>query len=239
MFDALQLSDAKAIAKRLSKYLATQGFLLKHSQALELAAAAFGFRDFNTLSATLPGQAAPTAAALADTSPTSAHSDEIIEFLREVFAENHVARNGQNPQAAFLAAWADHQIDRLAERAQKASQQLGRKPVVVDAAHKTPLSLYSDIAGGEFRSINDAAEIVADMLYNDDVVLIIKAISRLKDNGKGRHARWIAKVIDDAHFDRVHPKGDIVFVDCASFLEKSYRVLGPYVRVLAEPSWRF
>jgi hypothetical protein len=238
MFDALQLSDAKAIAKRLSKYLATQGFRLKHSQALELSAAAFGFRDFNTLSAALPERAAPTAAG-GDRPPALVYSGEVIDFLRELFTENHVGRNGKNPQAAFLVGWEDHQLDRLAELAQHASTRLGRKPVLVDAAHKTPLSFYSDIAGAEFRSANEAAGIVAAMLYHDDIVLIVKAISRLNDAGKSRQARWIAKVIDDAHFDHVHPKADIIFVDCASFLEKSYRVLGPYVRVLAEPSWRF
>jgi hypothetical protein len=237
MFDALQLSDAKAIAKRLNKYLATQGFRLKHTQALELAAAAFGFRDFNTLSAALPERAAPTAAC-SDTPPARVYSGEVIDFLRELFTENHIARNGKNPQTAFLVAWQDHQLDRLAELAQHASTRLGRKSVLVDAADKRPRSFYNDIVGAQARSANEAAHIVADMLYNDDVVVIIKAISKLNDTGKSRQARWIAKVIDDAHFDRVHPKADIVFVDYASFLEKSYRVLGPYVRVFAEPSWR-
>lgn len=237
MSEALQLSDAKAIAKRVNKYLTTQGFRLKHTQALELVAAAFGFRDFNTLSVALPERAAP-AVADGNRPPARVYSGEVIDFLRQLFTQNHIDLDGKNPQTAFLVAWQDHQIDRLADLAQHASTRLGRKSVLVDAANKTPRSFYNDIAGAQARSANEAAHIVADMLYDDDVVVIIKAISKLNDTGKNQHARWIAKVIDDAHFDRVHPKADIVFVDYASFLEKSYRVLGPYVRVFAEPSWR-
>lgn len=56
MSEHLTLPDratAKALAKRLRQSLVSEGNFVTHSEALELTAKQFGFRDWNTLSAKL------------------------------------------------------------------------------------------------------------------------------------------------------------------------------------------
>lgn len=62
---------------------------------------------------------------------------------------------------------------------------------------------------------------------------MISGISKSKiPSGKADYARSIIKINDDAHFKNIFPKSDIIFVDSAAFLERSWEQLGTYINIL-------
>jgi Glyoxalase superfamily protein/Clp amino terminal domain, pathogenicity island component len=77
--------DAKAIAHTLRATLAAQGLKLTNSQSLELTAEAFGVANWNTLSASIKGEAR---AAREDVSQPSASKDTPVLPFSTEFAES-------------------------------------------------------------------------------------------------------------------------------------------------------
>lgn len=230
---SLSLFEAKIYAKRLSKYLSGIGVAVKHAQALEVVAGMLGFRDFNTLHATL----SPTPsnhrfeATQGGVAPASepTEQEELSAFLRQVFQENHEIRAGKNPRAVYLATVSESEVDRLSDRVVGAVHALGRRAGVIDAAGRTSASFYAAFFTPRSRSAHALTKALIASLYEDETVWVIKNFSKLKDQRKGWHMRGLIKIIDDAHFEGIHPKGDLVFIDSASFLERHERILGPYV----------
>ncbi len=230
---SLSLFEAKVYAKRLSKHLSDIGVAVKHTQALEAVAGMFGFRDFNTLRARLSSTS--SSHRFETDQDNVAHTDEPTEqeeltaFLRLVFKENHEIRAGQNPRAVYLATVSETEVDRLSDRAIGAAHALGRRAAVIDAANRTSASFYAAFAATRSRSPYLLNKALIARLYEDETVWVIKNFSRLKDQRKGWHMRGLIKIIDDAHFEGVHPKSDLVFIDSASFLERHERIFSPYV----------
>src|SRR5260370_10387254 len=76
--------DAKAMAHTLRAALATKGLNVTVSQSLELIAQAFGVADWNTLSATIHGEAAgPRNNATAPQFPTTATMHRTLAYARQ------------------------------------------------------------------------------------------------------------------------------------------------------------
>lgn len=220
MQTTISRSESKAFAKRLTSFLAPQGVSLKHSQALEAVAAMLGFRDYNTLNAVLPHK---------DSENRQLPYNDITRFLDAALRHNHDVVKGKNPNAVCLAAFSEGQLDHIVDRTLRALEKLGKKAVFINAANKTLLAFYNEIAGRDFRFAYEADRMVTESLYNDDRVLVIYELSKLSEPRRASHMRSLVKVLDDAHFDNVHPKSDLVFIDHASFFEKSYRSIGNYV----------
>jgi hypothetical protein len=73
--------DPKAIARRLRARLIGQGTTLTHSEALELAAAALGFRDWNTCAAATVVSPEPTTIPILRTFPGPEARRFYVDFL--------------------------------------------------------------------------------------------------------------------------------------------------------------
>jgi hypothetical protein len=66
-----------------------------------------------------------------------------------------------------------------------------------------------------------------------DYVLVFIGLSQSRLNrDKGGLNRSIIKINDDAHFKKISPRSDLVFIDQASFLEKNFKQLGNYIDIL-------
>lgn len=236
MLASISELETKAFAKRLAGHLAAKGISIKHSQALEAVAAMLGFRDYNTLRASLPvsdGAVVESVGPQNNRAPIKDRFGSLGEFLYSALWHNHEVARGKNPNAICLAAFNEEQIEHLTDQAVYVLEKLGKKISVINAARKTSLAFYNEIAGTDFRATYEASEAVVEMLYREDRVFLIKEFSKLEDNHKASHMRSLIKVIDDAHIKGVHPKGDLVFVDYASFFEKSFRTIGNYVWIRA------
>lgn len=228
--------ETKTFAKRLTGHLAAKGISIKHSHALEAVAAMLGFRDYNTLRASLPvsdGAVVESVGPHSNRVPIKDKFDSLGEFLYSALWHNHEVARGKNPNAICLAAFNEEQIERLTDQTVYALEKLGKKISVIDAARKTSLAFYNEIAGTAFHATYEASEAVAEMLYREERVFAIKEFSKLEDTHKASHMRSLIKVIDDAYLKDIHPKGDIVFVDHASFFERSFHTIGNYVWIRA------
>ena len=72
-----------------------------------------------------------------------------------------------------------------------------------------------------------------EILLKSNKVVVISGISKSKiASRKSDYARSIIKINDDAQLSNISPASDIVFVDSAAFLEKSWRQLNVYIKIL-------
>jgi len=222
----ISVSDAKAFAKRLSTFVSQSGCQLKHTQSLEAVAAMLGYRNFNTLRASLNSESP------SDTKVATEGDDHFVVFFSGVFESNHRTPTNPNPQCIYLPAYTTGHLNTLETLARKALAELGRNTVYVDALDKTGLAICEAITNQAFRTAGDGFNAVAEMIAETDTVLVIKGFSEAKMSHKGGFARGLIKCLDDAHIHGRRQEGDVVFVDYASFLEKNWGQIGPYLSIM-------
>ncbi len=94
--------------------------------------------------------------------------------------------------------------------------------------------MASQLYGTKPNSKRDAWNMFKEIQLNLDKVIVISNLSQSKvPSSKSSQARSLIKINDDAHFEAIKPKSDLVFVDYASFLQRSWSELGPYIDVFA------
>ena len=88
--------------------------------------------------------------------------------------------------------------------------------------------------GTEPNSRSDAWKMFEEVLLGSNKVIVISNISKSKiASRKSGFARMIIKINDDAHLKKIKPESDILFVDSAGFLERSWDELGDYINIFA------
>jgi hypothetical protein len=79
-----------------------------------------------------------------------------------------------------------------------------------------------------------AYQAIEELLLKTDNVLVINEFSKSKSKlDKGYALRDILKIVDDAHFKKIKPASDIVIIDYANFLQRSWTELSVYIRIIS------
>lgn len=158
--------------------------------------------------------------------------------LNCLFYHNHQFNAGRNPDSAFFVGFERKDLNKIEKGVCDALKELGRDYLVVDAANKPYRKIVKEICripempGMPAMSTYELRNTLRQVLYSRDNVIVIKEISGSNlQSRKAGFVRALIKIIDDAHFDKVHPKTDLVFIDYANFLQKIWENVGPYLQV--------
>lgn len=153
-------------------------------------------------------------------------------FLHALYTSNHRDKNA-NPNAGYCVAFTEEHFDKHFSAILEANEWLGRETLFVDAKNATFREIASQLYGTKPGTETEAWKMFQEILLISRNVVVISGISKSKiASGKSDYARSIIKINDDAHFRNIFPVSDIVFVDSAAFLERSWRQLGTYINIL-------
>ena len=152
-------------------------------------------------------------------------------FLMSLFMDNHEVADEINPNAGFIVCFSGKQIKDATESVAKEISALNRTHLILDAAGKSLAAMAEDLSGARHRTHYDAFQEFERTLLHSDTVLIVKAISRAKVKDRAGLARSLVKIGDDAHFKGIRPRSDLIFIDYAEFLQKSWDEIGIYVKI--------
>ncbi|MFO7751353.1 MAG: hypothetical protein R6V54_14795 [Desulfobacteraceae bacterium] len=154
-------------------------------------------------------------------------------FLHSLFYNNHERLKGSNPNTGFIQIFNEKQIESIVGRTKDALEWLGRNFIIVECKDKGIREIGRQLPFDKCNNYNDFYKLIQYALLKTDYVLVFKELSKSKVTiNKSEIARSIIKINDDAHFKSIFPQSDILFIDYASFLEKSWEDLGPYIEIL-------
>ena len=154
-------------------------------------------------------------------------------FLHGLFTANHRVEN-INPNAGYFVSFTEEQITENVRKITHALEWLGRHFVLIDAKDCTFKDMAEQIYGIKPKNTHDAWIAFEDFLLKSQDVMIISNISQSKiPSGKSEIARWLIKTNDDAHLRGIKPNSDIVFVDTACFLQRSWKDFDIYTNTFS------
>jgi len=152
------------------------------------------------------------------------------------FEQNRLTKT--NPDAIFFFGFTEEHIASFREAIPEALDQLSRPHIVIDCSEKTFKQIYLEAIEESGKHIPqtvptyEAAQIFNDILLNGAFSLVLAMFSEAKGSHKPGHARSLIKLLDDAHFENYNVMSDVVFIDRAGFLEKSWGDIGHYIRLV-------
>lgn len=153
-------------------------------------------------------------------------------FLHALYTSNHRDKNS-NPNAGYCVSFTEEHFDEHLVKISEANEWLERKTFIVNAENCTFRKIASQLYGIMPKSETDAWKMFYKILLESSNVVVISGISKSKiPSKKSDYARSIIKINDDAHLMNISPASDIVFVDSAAFLERSWKQLGIYINIL-------
>lgn len=154
-------------------------------------------------------------------------------FLHGLFTANHIIEN-INPNAGYFVSFTEEQVNENVSRIINALEWLGRKFVLIDAEDCTFKDMAEKIYGVKPKNTHDAWIAFEEFLLKSQDVMIISNISQSKiPSRKSGFARSLIKVNDDAHLRGIKPNSDIVFVDTACFLQRSWKDFEIYTNIFS------
>ena len=153
-------------------------------------------------------------------------------FLHALYTSNHRDKKA-NPNAGYCVSFTEEHFKNHLTKISEANEWLQRKTLLVDAKNCTFKKIASQLYGIAPRSETEAWNMFYEILLKSSNVVVISGISISKiPSRKSDYARSIIKINDDAHLSNIFPASDIVFVDSAAFLERSWQQLGTYINIL-------
>jgi hypothetical protein len=153
-------------------------------------------------------------------------------FLCSLFYENHEILQGKNPRGGFLIGFDSDRINGLISEVINTLKSLGREYILIDANGKTFHQSIQHISGRKKDPLYNPFKDLKEILLNSNKVVIFKEISKCKSRiNKLTLVRSIVKTIDDSHCEDRKPLSDILFVDYADCLQKSWKHISSYVKV--------
>lgn len=157
--------------------------------------------------------------------------------LDSLFYDNHEIKEGVNPKAAYYICFSQDQILSKEASVTQALEKIGRKYIVLNASNKTFRQLGEFIIDNKCPTQEAAYKAIENLLLYTDYVLVITELSKLKSKQKALVLRSLVKIIDDAHFDKIYPSADLVLIDYADFIQKSWNCVGTYLKLIPPNSW--
>jgi hypothetical protein len=154
-------------------------------------------------------------------------------FLYSLFTNNQSEGN-INPNAGFFISFNEEQINLSTASTLNALEWLDREPVIIEAKNCTFKNIAKQLFGTNPNDTRDAWLMFEDILLSSNRVIVISNMSQSKiPSRKSWTARSLIKINDDAHLRGIKPTSDILFVDYASFLQRSWSELGAYIEIFA------
>jgi len=158
--------------------------------------------------------------------------------LNCLFYENHQFKEGLNPNSAFFIGFNSSDLEKIGQEVCNSIKELGKDFILVDAINKPYRRMLKEIGRipedpSKPRMMNyEMINVVRQLFYSRDLVVVIKNISESNlGPRKASFAYNLIKILNDAHFDSVHPRTDLVFIDYANFLQRIWEKVGPYLQV--------
>jgi hypothetical protein len=153
-------------------------------------------------------------------------------FVHLLFRHNHYL-NYPNPQIGYLIGYTPEHIKGNIDFLLDALRWESRQYILIKAAGCTFAELAEQLCDYQIHSQEKAYAEFKQTILTKNKVIVIQEISKCKIRSNKSHlARTIIKLLDDAHFDGISPQSDIIFVDYADFLQKSWQDIGIYLDIL-------
>jgi hypothetical protein len=142
--------------------------------------------------------------------------------------------------ALFLVGFSPSHLDYLAKELKEIVSNLLREVTLLDARGKSLIQMCTEVTGLTVRTNYEAENAIKDHLANTDMVLIIREISAAgftnhRRGEAGFQAQGLIKALENVREQSGNLRGDLVFVDYASFLEKAWVDLEVYVEFNVPP----
>jgi hypothetical protein len=154
-------------------------------------------------------------------------------FLCSLFYENHKLLQGCHHRAGFLIGFDSAGIEGLTREIKAVLKNLDREYILIDANGKTFNQCIQIFTGKKYHTLNNPFADLRKILLNTEKVVIFKELSKCKlKNNKSSMVRSIIKILVDAHFNDIRPLSDLLFVDYAEFLQKSWEYICPFIKVI-------
>lgn len=154
-------------------------------------------------------------------------------FLHSLYTSNHQDGN-PNPNAGYFICFSEEELQDCINKIIEANEWLERTAVLIDAKNCTFITMAKQLFGTEPNSTLEAWDMFREVLLGSSNVIVISNISKSKiSSRKSSFARSIIKINDDAHFKNIKPKSDMLFVDSACFLKRSWGEIGSYLNIFS------
>lgn len=158
------------------------------------------------------------------------NSKALVTHIQNVFIENRRRGKGWLNDAVFLVGVNAAHEEQLESAAIKAATEDSRCYLIIDASEKNLRDISLEYTGNFSRENYVAYQHIENMVIKYEHVAIFKNISRSKVANKSSFIRSLVKILNDGRVGNYQPAGDLVFIDKLSFLEKSWDVIGEYVK---------
>jgi hypothetical protein len=154
-------------------------------------------------------------------------------FLHSLFYNNHERLKGSNPNAGFIQIFNECQNNSILNRTEEALKWLNRRYIILDCKDKSIKEIGNNLPFQKCNDFFDFYKSIQYYLLQTDSVLVFKELSKSKiTRNKSDLSRSIIKINDDAHIKGITPLSDILFIDHASFLQKAWKNIGLYIKML-------
>lgn len=140
-----------------------------------------------------------------------------------------------NKDQIYFMAFSERQFKDLKDSVIEYFLSAKRDYIFIDCKNKTYSEIMLSILN--FKNIEthkkmtnyDIHQEIADLLLNNNIVIIFQELSKSKIGRVENCFRGLIKTIDDAHFKKIIPKASLIFLDYPAFLEKHYEYIGGYL----------
>lgn len=150
-------------------------------------------------------------------------------FLHNLYSLN---RQNRNLNSGYFVSFTEEEFIINKNKIAEANKWLERSTIFIDAKNATYKEMAQQLYGTSPKSTAEASNMFQDTLLKSNNVIVISNISQSKiPSGKSDYVRYLIKINYDAHIGRINSKSDILFIDSASFLERSWDSIGPYINV--------
>jgi len=150
------------------------------------------------------------------------------ELFERVFNLNHNLKV-DHPDSIYLLGFIDEHFNDLEKNTKEALKSLNRAYKIINCYGKTFREIVHDLKGVKYNTNQLAWESLKDIQLNSNLVIVLRELSKAKLN-RERYLcfKGLIKNLDDAFYDDIQPKSDLIFIDSASFLEKNFKEIGLY-----------
>lgn len=156
-------------------------------------------------------------------------------FLHSLFYKNHQRLKGTNPNSGYISIFDKKQIDSVVKSTEDALKWIGRRYIIIDGNGKNLRQLGHSFPYETCRTFSEFHSIIKRFLLESDQVIVFKELSLSKIQiEKANIVRSFIKILDDAYLKSIAPSADLIFIDHASFLEKSWEHIGLYLDILPQ-----
>ncbi len=153
-------------------------------------------------------------------------------FVHLLFSANH-REESPHQNVGYVVALTPEDLSHHMDSLLSAIEWAGRKALVVDARGKTMRKMCQSLTGFMPPTDREAWSELRDILLHSDNTLVIRELSKSSLRlSKTAFARSLIKIRDDAPMDGLYPASDLVLVDDARFLQRSWKSIGLYLEVL-------